>query len=181
MGVVGWIRGIADEREQRAKDQQARVCAESGTALRGNGSGGAGFRGPAAAATDEQLPEGAEKLSAEGRVEAEARFQQIMSQYGSRFDSEEQKRVRDGCYSLEGSLERLRAFHLENGDAPAVYLKPLLEREKKPQSAPAAGAAPAAAAKNPDGSARMLKESILYESVGELAKRIETKQLPPSN
>jgi hypothetical protein len=110
---------------------------------------GLAFEGPAAAATDEQLPEGAEKLSAEGRVEAEARFQQIMSQYGSRFDSEEQKRVRDGCYSLEGSLERLRAFHLENGDAPAVYLKPLLEREKKPQSAPAAGAAPAAAAKKP--------------------------------
>jgi hypothetical protein len=102
---------------------------------------------PAAAAANEQLPEGAEKLSAEGRVEAEARFQQIMSQYGSRFDSEEQKRVRDGCYSLQGSLERLRAFHLENGDAPAVYLKPVLEREKKPQSAPGTGAAPAAAKK----------------------------------
>lgn len=107
---------------------------------------GIAFEEPAAA-TNEQLPEGAEKLSAEGRVEAEARFQQIMSQYGSRFDSEEQKRVRDGCYSLQGSLERLRAFHLENGDAPAVYLKPLLDREKKPQSAPAAGAAPAAAKK----------------------------------
>jgi hypothetical protein len=108
---------------------------------------GIAFEGPAAAASNEQLPEGAEKLSAEGRVEAEARFQQIMSQYGSRFDGEEQKRVREGCYSLQGSLERLRAFHLENGDAPAVYLKPLLEREKKLQSAPAAGAAPAAAKK----------------------------------
>src|SRR5271157_2510192 len=108
---------------------------------------GIAFEAPVAAATDEQLPKGAEKLSAEGRVEAEARFQQIMSQYGSRFDSEEQKRVRDGCYNLQGSLERLRAFHLENGDAPAVYLKPLLEREKKPQSAPAAGPAPAAAKK----------------------------------
>ncbi len=107
---------------------------------------GMAFEGPAAAA-NEQLPEGAEKLSAEGRVEAEARFQQIMSQYGSRFDSEEQKLVREGCYTLQGSLERLRAFPLENGDAPALYLKPLLEREKKPQSAPAAGAAPAAAKK----------------------------------
>ena len=109
---------------------------------------GIAFEGPAAAATNEQLPKGAEKLSAEGRVEAEARFQQIMSQYGSRFDSEDQKRVREGCYSLQGSLERLRAFHLGNGDSPAVYLKPLLEREKKPQSAPAAGAAPAAAKKS---------------------------------
>jgi len=110
---------------------------------------GIAFNVPAAAAASAQLPEGAEKLSAESRVEAEARFQQIMSQYGSRFDSEEQKSVRDSCYSLQRSLERLRAFHLENGDAPAVYLKPLLEREKKPQSAPAAGAAPAAAAKKP--------------------------------
>jgi len=108
---------------------------------------GLAFEGPAAAASKEQLPEGAEKLSAEGRVEAEARFQQIMSQYGSRFDSEEQKRVREGCYNLQGSLEKLRAFHLENGDAPALYLKPLVEREKKPLSAPAAGAAPAAAKK----------------------------------
>jgi len=108
---------------------------------------GIAFGEPVAAATNEQLPEGAEKLSAEGRVEAEARFQQIMSQYGGRFDGEEQRRVRGGCYNLQGSLERLRAFHLENGDAPAVYLKPLLEREKKPQNAPAAGAAPAAAKK----------------------------------
>lgn len=110
---------------------------------------GIAFNEPAAAAINAQLPEGAEKLSAESRVEAEARFQQIMSQYGSRFDSEEQKSVRDSCYGLQRSLERLRAFPLENGAAPAVYLKPLLEREKKPQSAPAAGAAPTAAAKKP--------------------------------
>jgi len=108
---------------------------------------GIAFAEPVAAATNEQLPEGAEKLSAEGRVEAEGRFQQIMSQYGSRFDADEQNRVRDGCYNLQGSLERLRAFHLENGDAPAVYLKPLVEREKKPLSAPAVGAAPTAAKK----------------------------------
>lgn len=108
---------------------------------------GLAFEAPVVAVDNEQLPEGAEKLSAEARVEAEARFQQIMSQYGSRFDGEEQKQVREGCYKLQDSLERLRAFHLENGDAPAVYLKPLREREKKPQSAPAAGAAPAVAKK----------------------------------
>ncbi len=114
------------------------------------GPAGIAFNEPAAAAAaNEQLPEGAEKLSAESRVEAEARFQQLMTQYGGRFDSEEQKSVRDSCYSLQRSLERLRAFHLENGDAPAVYLKPLVEREKKPGSAPTAGAAPTAAAKKP--------------------------------
>ncbi len=111
---------------------------------------GIAFNEPAtAAAANEQLPEGAEKLSAESRVEAEARFQQLMTQFGTRFDTEEQKSVRDSCYSLQRSLERLRAFHLENGDAPAVYLKPLVEREKKPGSAPTAGAAPTAAAKKP--------------------------------
>jgi hypothetical protein len=113
--------------------------------------GGIVFSEPAAAKPvgDAQLPEGAEKLTAESRVEAEARFQQLMSQYGTRFDTEEHKSIRDSCYGLQRSLEKLRAFHLENGDAPAVYLKPLVEREKKPQSAPAAGAAPTAAPKKP--------------------------------
>jgi hypothetical protein len=113
--------------------------------------GGIVFSKPAAAVTagDAQLPEGAEKLTAESRVEAEARFQQLMSQYGTRFDAGEQKSIRNSCYSLQRSLEKLRAFQLENGDAPAVYLKPLVEREKKPQSAPAAGAAPTAAPKKP--------------------------------
>ena len=108
---------------------------------------GIAFQGSPSAATNEQLPKGAEKLSPEGRVEAEARYQQLISMYGSRFDGEELKRIREACYNLQGSLEKLRAFNLENGDAPAVYLKPLVEREKKPQSAPAAGAAPAAAKK----------------------------------
>jgi len=112
---------------------------------------GIAFSEPAAAVTtgDAQLPEGAEKLTAESRVEAEARFQQLMSQYGTRFDSEEQKSIRESCFGLQRSLEKLRAFQLENGDAPAVYLKPLVEREKKPQSAPAAGAVPTAAPKKP--------------------------------
>jgi len=108
---------------------------------------GIAFDGTAGAASNEQLPKGAEKLSPEGRVEAEARYQQLMSQYGSRFDGDEQKRVREGCYSLQGSLDKLREFKLVNGDAPAVYLKPLLEREKKPQSSPAANALPTATKK----------------------------------
>jgi len=109
------------------------------------------FNAPAAAMPvgDAQLPEGAEKLTAESRVEAEARFQQLMSQYGTRFDSEEQKSIRDSCYGLQRSLEKLRAFQLENGDAPAVYLKPLVEREKKPPNAPAASVAPTPAPKKP--------------------------------
>jgi hypothetical protein len=35
----------------------------------------------------------------------------------------------------------VHAFALQNGDAPALYLKPLVEREKKPVQAPAAAPA----------------------------------------
>ena len=33
---------------------------------------------------------------------------------------------------LQKTLETLRKTELENGDAPALYLKPLVEREKIP-------------------------------------------------
>ena len=33
-------------------------------------------------------------------------------------------------------LDRLRAFATENGDGPGLYLKPLIEREKKPSPRP---------------------------------------------
>jgi len=33
---------------------------------------------------------------------------------------------------LQKALETLRKAELENGDAPALYLKPLVEREKNP-------------------------------------------------
>jgi len=44
--------------------------------------------------------------------------------------------------SLEAqpALDRIRSYHLENGDSPALYLKPLVEREKKPSAPASAGA-----------------------------------------
>src|SRR5246127_4129914 len=80
-------------------------------------------------------------LSAESQAEAEARYQQILSQYGSRFSAEEKASLREMNLVTQASLDKVRAFSLENGDAPALYLKPLVEREKKPVQLPAAAPA----------------------------------------
>ena len=79
-------------------------------------------------------------LSAEGQAEAEGRYQQILSQHGGRFTAEEKASLREMNLVTQASLDKVRAFSLENGDAPALYLKPLVEREKKPMQ-PTAGPA----------------------------------------
>src|SRR6266700_2556978 len=47
----------------------------------------------------------------------------------------------------QAALDRLRAFPTDNSDGPALYLKPLMEREKKP-AAPATGKAAGAPKKS---------------------------------
>ncbi len=78
------------------------------------------------------------KLGDAGQAEADSRYQQIMSVYGDRFDDGQKADLRRMCAELQPSLEHIRAYELQNGDAPALYLKPLVEREKKPQAAAAA-------------------------------------------
>jgi hypothetical protein len=80
-------------------------------------------------------------LSAESQAEAEARYQQILSQYGSRFTTEEKTSLREMNLVMQTSLDKVRAFPLKNGDGPALYLKPLVEREKQPVQPPAASPA----------------------------------------
>lgn len=89
------------------------------------------------ASTSAQLPENLPKLSAEGQAEADARFQMVLTRYGSRLSEEEKRSVKMLCFTLQSSLERVRAYPLENGDVPAVFLKPLIDRDK-PKSTPAA-------------------------------------------
>jgi hypothetical protein len=98
----------------------------------------------AALAEPRQLPD-MPKLSPEGQAEVAARIQAILSQYGSRFSEEQKTDIRRLCALAQPSLDRLRAYAMENGDGPALYLKPLVERERKPTTLPAAK--PAAAAK----------------------------------
>lgn len=74
-------------------------------------------------------------LSAEGQIEADSRYQQILSLYGSRLDDTQKANIKRMCVELQPTLEKIRKFHLQNGNAPALYLKPLVERERKPQAA----------------------------------------------
>jgi hypothetical protein len=99
-----------------------------------------------AALPEPQQPPDMPKLSPEGQAEVEARSHAILSQYGNRFSKEQKADIRRLCALAQPPLDRLRAFALENGDGPALYLKPLVEREKKPAS-PHSAAKPAAPAK----------------------------------
>jgi hypothetical protein len=85
----------------------------------------------------QQTPAAHPNLSPESQTEAEARYQQILSQYAGRFSAEEKASLREMNLVTQASLDKVRAFSLENGDGPALYLKPLVEREKKPVHPPA--------------------------------------------
>jgi hypothetical protein len=93
-------------------------------------------------AAQPQLPSNMPKLSPESQAEADARFQSILAQYGTRFSDEQKADLRRLCAVAQPQLERLRAYPVQNGDGTALYLKPLFEREKKPK--PPAASKPAA-------------------------------------
>jgi hypothetical protein len=78
-----------------------------------------------------QEPSSTAELLAASQAEADARLQSILGQFGSRFSDEQKADLKRLCGVTQNQLDRLRAFTLENGDGPALYLKPLLEREKK--------------------------------------------------
>jgi hypothetical protein len=77
------------------------------------------------------------QLSPESQLEADSRYQQVLSLYGSRLDDTQRGNIKKMCTDLQPMLERIRKFDLQNGNSPALYLKPLVEREKKSPPAPA--------------------------------------------
>ena len=87
---------------------------------------------PAQAPSASNMP----RLSPEGQAEADARFQAIVAQYGSRFSDEQKADLHRLCAVAQQQLDRLRAYPIQNGEGTALYLKPLFEREKKPKSPP---------------------------------------------
>jgi hypothetical protein len=87
------------------------------------------------------------KVSAEGQSEADARLQVVLSRYGSRLSEEEKQRTKTLCYSLQTALEPVRAYPLKNAEVPALFLKPLIDRDVKPKPTP--GATPAASENKP--------------------------------
>jgi hypothetical protein len=84
-----------------------------------------------------QTATGGPKLSEAGQAEADSRYQQIVSLYGNRFDDTQKMELKILCAELQPSLEHIRGFALQNGDSPALYLKPIVERDKKSQPATA--------------------------------------------
>ncbi|HKV64705.1 MAG TPA: hypothetical protein VJO16_22565 [Candidatus Acidoferrum sp.] len=95
----------------------------------------------------EQQSANSPKLSQGGQAEVDSRIQSIFAQYGSRLTDAQKADIRRLATEAQPSLDRLRAFTTENGDGPALYLKPLMEREKKPSPILAAPK-PASAPKN---------------------------------
>jgi hypothetical protein len=93
---------------------------------------------PPAAAASQNPPANAPRLSAESQSEADARFQSILVLYGSRFSNEQKNELHRLCVAVQPALDHIRAYKIENGDGPALYLKPQYEREKKPKPAAAA-------------------------------------------
>jgi hypothetical protein len=79
----------------------------------------------------------APSLSSESQAEAEARYQTILGIYGSRFSETQKTDLRRLCVLAQSPVDHLRAYAMENGAGPALYLKPLVEREKKPEAAAA--------------------------------------------
>jgi len=110
---------------------------------------GAALASPAAAPSPAALQQPADmpKLSPESRAEVEARIQAIFGQYGGRFSEQQKADLRRLCGLAQPPLDRLRAYALENGDNPALYLKPLVEREKNPLEKTRVGKTPGAAGK----------------------------------
>jgi hypothetical protein len=94
-----------------------------------------------------KLPPNFPKLSDQSRAEVEARYDSIVKQYAGRFNDQQKSELRRLCFLAQPSLDKLRAYTIQNGDGPALYLKPAVEREKKP--AKAAAPSPAATAKKP--------------------------------
>jgi hypothetical protein len=88
------------------------------------------------------------KLSAESQAEVDSRIQAILAQYGNRLSDAQKADVRRLATEAQPLLDRLRAYATENGDGPGLYLKPLVEREKKPAQL-LSPAKPAAAPNNP--------------------------------
>jgi hypothetical protein len=82
-----------------------------------------------------QLPADVSKLSPQSQAEAEARYQSILAQYAGRLSDAQKTDLKRLCFALQLQLDRLRAWPIANSAQPALYLKPLVEREKKSDAA----------------------------------------------
>ncbi len=87
-----------------------------------------------AAQNSPQNPAGAPKLSPQSQAEADFRFQAILNQYPDRFSEAQKIGSQAPLRFAQPPLDRIRAYPISNGDLPALYLKPLVDRDKKPSA-----------------------------------------------
>jgi hypothetical protein len=73
----------------------------------------------------------APKLSPQSQAEADSRYQAIINQYGDRFSDAQKTDLKRLCIFVQPPLDRIRAYTISNDDLPALYLKPLVDRDKK--------------------------------------------------
>ena len=73
----------------------------------------------------------AKKLSPQSQAEAEARYRTIFALYPDRFSEAQKTELKRLCQTIQEMLDALRAYSISNSDQPALYLKPLVEREQK--------------------------------------------------
>jgi hypothetical protein len=88
------------------------------------------------------------KLSAESQTEVDSRIKAIFAQYGNRLSNAQKDDLKRLAHDSQQMLDRLRAYPTANGDGSGLYLKPLIERERKPTPKPAI-AKPAVTPKQP--------------------------------
>ena len=88
-----------------------------------------------------QAPAGAPKLAAQSQAEAEARWKSIIDQYDDRFNEAQKADLKRLCFFVQPALDKVRAYAVGNGSLPGLYLKPLVDRDKKPMAASAAASA----------------------------------------
>jgi len=104
---------------------------------------------PGQPAASGQTPPSAPKLSPESQAEADSRYQAILAQYPDRFSDAQKTDLKRLCIFLQPSLDHIRAYTVANGDLPSLYLKPLVDREKKPGASTAAPSARPASTPKP--------------------------------
>jgi hypothetical protein len=99
----------------------------------------AGSADSTAGAPLQVAPQNAPNLSPQSQAEAEARWQSILAQYGDRFSEAQKSDLHRLSIFVQPSLDRIRAYPISNSSLPAVFLKPLVDRDKKSTSPSSSG------------------------------------------
>jgi hypothetical protein len=133
---------VADDKKQYSRRAFARKAALFSAAAPLAAVPMATFNEPSYQSDNQQpkLPPDFPKLSDQSRAEVEERYAAILAQYSGRFSEAQKADLRRLCYLAQPPLDRLRTYTIKNGDGPALYLKPIVDRDKKPTKPSSAAA-----------------------------------------